>query len=377
MENVSVTSDSGLRLQDYDYVLPPEFIAQTALDPRDASKLLVVHRRSGTLEHRHFRDVRDYVRPGDVLVLNHTRVIPARLHALKPTGGAAEILLLQSLAPLRWLCLIGASRIKLGTVLRLRSAKVDSAKIDSAKIDSAEVDITATVVELGDDGKRVVEFSQPIEPHLDRLGEMPLPPYIHDKLSDPERYQTVYARKAGSVAAPTAGLHFTGDLLLSLQALGVEIAYCTLHVGPGTFQPVRAEQLAAHKLHEEYAELLPEDAQRINEAKLRGGRIIAVGTTTARTLETAAMRSAGAAGTASCPWRPVIAIQEPTSLFITPGFTFRVVDMLITNFHLPKSTLLMLVSAFAGRDLMLHAYEVAKQERYRFYSLGDACLLTD
>jgi S-adenosylmethionine:tRNA ribosyltransferase-isomerase len=349
-------------LQDYDYELPPEFIAQTAVEPRDASKLLVVHRQTGELEHRVFRDLTAYLRAGDMLVLNQTRVIPARLHARKQTGGAAEILLLQPLSPHRWLCMIGASRIKVGTVLTLIGN---------------EVEITATVIEMRDETKRVVEFSEPIEPHLDKIGEMPLPPYIHEKLSDPERYQTVYARKQGSVAAPTAGLHFTGELLVKLQEMGVEIAYCTLHVGPGTFQPVREEQIAAHKLHEEYAELTPEEAKRINEAKLRGGRVIAVGTTSVRTLETAALRSAGEAGTDVCPWRPVIAINEATSLFIMPGFKFRVVDMMVTNFHLPKSTLLMLVSAFAGRELMLHAYEVAKQEKYRFYSLGDACLLTE
>ncbi|MBX3085919.1 MAG: tRNA preQ1(34) S-adenosylmethionine ribosyltransferase-isomerase QueA [Anaerolineae bacterium] len=349
-------------LHDYDYDLPPEFIAQTAVEPRDASKLLVVHRQTKAFEHRIFRDLTDYLRPGDMLVLNQTRVIPARLHARKTTGGAAEILLLQPLSPTRWLCMIGASRIRQGSVLTLEGAGIH---------------LTATVLELRDETKRVVEFSEPIEPHLDKIGEMPLPPYIHEKLTDPERYQTVYARKSGSVAAPTAGLHFTGDLLVKIQAMGVQIAYCTLHVGPGTFQPVRAEQIAAHKLHEEYAELLPEEAKRINEAKLRRGRIIAVGTTTVRTLETAAIRSAGEAGEDVCPWRPVIAINEPTSLFIMPGFKFRVVDMMVTNFHLPKSTLLMLVSAFAGRDLMLEAYEIAKQEHYRFYSLGDACLLTN
>ncbi|MBX3061835.1 MAG: tRNA preQ1(34) S-adenosylmethionine ribosyltransferase-isomerase QueA [Anaerolineae bacterium] len=350
-----------MHLSDYDYDLPESFIAQTAVEPRDSSKLLVVHRHSGELEHRIFREVTDYLRAGDVLVLNQTRVIPARLKARKATGGAAEILLLQPLGGTRWLAMIGGRNIQIGATLTLEN--------DPA--------ISATVQEIGEETRRVVEFSEAIEPHLDRVGELPLPPYIHQKLDDPERYQTVYSRYAGSVAAPTAGLHFTGDLLVKIQQMGVQIAYCTLHVGIGTFLPVRAEQIAEHRLHEEYAELTAENAKLINEAKLRGGRVIATGTTTARTLETAAIRSAGEAGVDVCPWRPVIAIKEPTTLFIMPGFKFRAVDMLITNFHLPKSTLLMLVSAFAGRDLMLHAYEIAKQQDYRFFSLGDACLLMD
>jgi S-adenosylmethionine:tRNA ribosyltransferase-isomerase len=352
-------------LSDFDYDLPPELIAQAAVEPRDSSKLLVIHRQTGQLEHRQFRDITDYVRAGDVLVLNQTRVIPARLHARKASGGAAEVFLLQPLAPQRWLCMIGASRIRQGSTLRLLDLQGEATSL------------VATVHELRDDGKRVVEFSAPLEPYLDQIGEMPLPPYIHEKLADPERYQTVYARRPGSVAAPTAGLHFTGELLLRLQQMGVTVAYCTLHVGPGTFQPVRTENIADHILHAEWAELTAEDARLINEAKLRGGRVIAVGTTSVRTVETAARRSAGEAGAETCPWRPVVAIREETGLFITPGFTFRAVDMLITNFHLPKSTLLMLVSAFAGRDLMLAAYEVAKQSGYRFYSLGDACLLMD
>ncbi len=221
----------------------------------------------------------------------------------------------------------------------------------------------------------MIEFAQPIEPFLDAFGEMPLPPYIHTPLSDPERYQTVYARTPGSVAAPTAGLHFTPELLITLQAQGIEIAYCTLHVGQGTFQPVRAEQIAQHVLHAEYAELRAEEAQRINAAKLRGNRVIAVGTTSVRTLESAAARSAGDAGADVFPWRPVVAFAEHTTLFITPGDRFRVVDAIITNFHLPQSTLLMLVSAFAGRDLIRQAYQTAIQDEYRFYSFGDAMLI--
>ncbi len=365
----------SLHLSDFDYDLPPEQIAQTAVEPRDSARLLVIHRSDGRLEHRVFRDLPDYLRPGDVLVLNQTRVIPARLHARKiPSGGAVEILLIQRIDDRRWLAMIGGKKIRAGTRLALPT--------DGSV--GAVPPIEATVIEVRDESQRVVEFTEPIEPYLDVLGEMPLPPYIHTPLADPERYQTIYAHRPGSVAAPTAGLHFTPELLIAIQRMGVEIAYCTLHVGPGTFQPVKTEHIAAHRLHEEYAELGAEDARRINEAKLRGGRVIAVGTTSVRTLETAALRSAGftdetqIAGAGDlCPWRPVIAIAEPTKLFIMPGFKFRVVDAMVTNFHLPKSTLLMLVSAFAGRDLMLHAYEVAKDEGYRFYSLGDASLIID
>lgn len=356
--------DRPLQASDFDYDLPPEQIAQTAVEPRDSARLLVIHRADGRLEHRIFRELPDYLRAGDVLVLNQTRVIPARLHATKiPTGGAVEILLIQRIDDRRWLAMIGGRNIRQGARLALRAEGVP--------------DIDATVIEVREEAQRIVEFNVPVEPYLDMLGEMPLPPYIHQALSDPERYQTVYAHTPGSVAAPTAGLHFTADLLLRIQAMGVQIAYCTLHVGPGTFQPVKAAQISAHRLHEEYAELTPEDARRVNEARLHGGRVIAVGTTTVRTLETAALRSAGEAGAAVCPWRPVLAIAEPTALFIMPGYRFRVVDAMVTNFHLPKSTLLMLVSAFAGRELMLNAYEVAKREGYRFYSLGDACLLVD
>jgi len=361
-----------MQTSDFDYDLPSEQIAQTAVEPRDSARLLVIHRSNGQLEHCIFRDLPEYLRPGDVLVLNQTRVIPARLHATKvPTGGAVEILLIQRIDDRRWLAMIGGKRIRQGSRLKV------GAGFKPAPANDPLPDIEATVVEVREESQRVIEFNVPIEPYLDALGQMPLPPYIHTPLSDPERYQTVYSHIPGSVAAPTAGLHFTADLLLKIQQMGVEIVYCTLHVGPGTFQPVKAEQITAHRLHEEYAELRPEDAKRINEAKLRGGRVIAVGTTTVRTLETAAIRSAGEAGADVCPWRPVVAIAEPTDLFIMPGFKFCVVDAMITNFHLPKSTLLMLVSAFAGRELMLNAYEVAKREGYRFYSLGDACLLTD
>lgn len=351
-----------LQTADFDYDLPPERIAQTAVEPRDSSKLMVLHRATGQIEHRIFRDLAEYLKPDDMLVLNQTRVIPARLHGIKQaTGGAVEVLLLERITDRRWLAMIGGKRVGAGTSLTIRK--------------EGQPSVNATIIEERDGAQRVVEFERPIEPLLDALGEMPLPPYIHTPLADPERYQTVYAHVPGSVAAPTAGLHFTPELLIALKTQGVEIAYCTLHVGPGTFQPVRTEQLAEHKLHAEYAELRAEEAARINAAKLRGSRIIAVGTTSVRTLESAAIRSAGEASADVCPWRPVVAIAEPTTLFITPGDRFRVVDAMITNFHLPQSTLLMLVSAFAGRETILNAYEVAKREGYRFYSLGDAMLI--
>ena len=352
-----------MRLSDFDYHLPEDRIAQTAVEPRDASRLLVIHRTSGQLEHRTFRDLPEYLRRDDVLVLNQTRVIPARLHATKiPGGGVVEILLVERIDDRRWLALVGGKRIRVGSRLSL----------------TPDVGVGATVMEVREEAQRVIEFTEPIEPHLERLGQVPLPPYIHEPLADPERYQTVYAHIPGSVAAPTAGLHFTPELLFKIQAMGVVIAYCTLHVGPGTFQPVKVEDISAHRLHQEYAELMPEDARRINEAKLRGGRVIAVGTTSVRTLETAAKLSAGDAADGDiCPWRPVIAFGAPTGLFITPGYKFRVVDAMVTNFHLPKSTLLMLVSAFASRELILRAYDEAIREGYRFYSLGDACLILD
>ena len=347
---------------DYNYDLPETFIAQTAVEPRDSSRLLVMDRVAGNpdrLQHRHFFDLPEYLSAGDVLVVNRTRVIPARLHGVKhPTGGAVEVLLLERIDDWRWLCWIGGKRARVGTELRLR------------RHDPALPAVAATVIEVRDGADRVVEFAEPIEPLLAALGEMPLPPYIHTPLSDPERYQTVYARDTGSVAAPTAGLHFTPALMAAIQDKGVTIVYCTLHVGPGTFQPVSAAQLADHHLHSEYAELNAEAAQQINAARSHGGRVWAVGTTSVRTLETAA-RAARAAGLPSA----VMPIAERTMLFLAPGDPFYVVDGIITNFHLPRSTLLMLVSAFAGRERVMAAYESAKREGYRFYSLGDAMLI--
>jgi S-adenosylmethionine:tRNA ribosyltransferase-isomerase len=365
-------------LSEFDYILPPDRIAQTPIEPRDASRMLVLHRDNGEIEHQQFRDLPNYLNPGDVLVLNQTRVIPARLPARKiPTGGAAEILLLRQLDERRWLAIVGGKRLRTGSRLAVGQA--------------GGPQIQATIAEDHHASERVIEFAEPINPYLDSLGETPLPPYITKPLDDPNRYQTISARDEGSAAAPTAGLHFTGEMLLDLKRRGIEFAYCTLHIGLDTFMPVREENIAEHKMHTERAILAADDAQIINQARLRGNRIVAIGTTAVRTLETAAARSA-AYGTGandpasvrqtlknladnSCPWRPVIAVDEYTDLFITPGFRFRATDIMLTNFHLPRSTLLMLVSAFAGRERILNAYEEALREGYRFYSLGDCCLL--
>ncbi|HLV37804.1 MAG TPA: tRNA preQ1(34) S-adenosylmethionine ribosyltransferase-isomerase QueA [Spirillospora sp.] len=354
-----------MNVADFDYELPEAFIAQTPAEPRDSSKLMVLDKRTGSIEHRVFRDVIEFIDPGDVLVLNNTRVIPARLHATKTqTGGAAEILLLRQLDETRWQALVGGRRLNVGVELRFPNS-----------------DVTARVVEELDEAERIIEFSQPINPILRQLGETPLPPYIHTPLTDSERYQTIYSRDEGSAAAPTAGLHFTGDLLVALRQKGVKLAYCTLHIGLDTFLPVRVEQVEAHHIHTERAILTVENARIINESKLAGKRVIAVGTTSARTLETAAILSAGGDpahpmnNPEACPWRPVIPVDCDTALFIYPGYHWRVVDALITNLHLPRSTLLMMVSAFAGRENILHAYEVAKQYQYRFFSFGDAMLI--
>ena len=355
-----------MNLSDFDYDLPEAFIAQTPVEPRDSSRLLVLNRTSGAIQHRIFRDITEYIRPGDVLVVNDTRVIPARLHATKAeTGGKIELLLLQQLTDLQWQVMVGGRGIKTGLELQF-----------------AGTPVTARVLEVLEGSERIVEFSQPVNDLLDALGEAPLPPYIHTRLNNPERYQTVYSREKGSAAAPTAGLHFTPELLLKLRNQGVKMAYCTLHVGLDTFLPVRVEEIEKHHIHKERAQLTAENAKLINEAKLAGGRIIAVGTTTARTLETAAILSAGGDPTHpqnlhACAWRPVIAFDRPTELYIYPGFQWRAVDCLITNFHLPKSTLLMMISSFAGREQVLHAYETAKVEGYRFFSFGDAMFIGD
>ncbi len=367
-----------MKTSDFDYQLPPERIAQTPVEPRDASRLMVVHRDSGAIEHRIFRQIGDYLRPGDLLVLNQTRVIPARLFGRKAeTGGKVELLLLNRRDEHTWEALVRGKGLRPGRRIEIQAASTGpkgGSEEDSAPSLRAEI-----VAETGSGG-RLIRFEKPIEPLLDRLGVVPLPPYIHEPLADAERYQTVYGRIEGSAAASTAGLHFTPELLVELRHQGVEMAYATLHIGLDTFRPVKEERVEDHQMHTEWCELAAPDAERVNRAKLEGRRVIAVGTTVVRTLESAAASCApplaedGEAG-ADCAWQTVAAFSGPTDLFIYPGYRFRAVEALITNFHLPRSTLLMLVSAFAGRDLILRAYREAIEAEYRFFSFGDAMLL--
>ncbi len=366
-----------MKVSDFDYDLPEALIAQRPVEPRDDSRLLVYDRASGAIAHRRFRDLGDYLRPGDILVANDTRVIPARLFARKPTGGRVELLLLERTGHGRWRALAGGRNVTEGLTLTL---------LDH---DGEPTAIRATVAGLGPESVREFLFSEPVEAWIETLGYAPLPPYIHEKLDDPERYQTIYSRPAGSAAAPTAGLHFTPELLLQLREQGILFETVTLHVGLDTFKPVTAEEVTEHVIHSEWARLTAESAERINRAQLAGGRIVAVGTTTARVLETAALRSAGITGslqtisardaggetTNLCPWKPVAAFEGATDLFIHPGYRFRAVEALITNFHLPRSSLLMLVAAFTGRQAILDTYRVAVVEKYRFYSFGDAMLI--
>jgi S-adenosylmethionine:tRNA ribosyltransferase-isomerase len=336
---------------DFDYTLPESMIAQTPVEPRDSSRLLVLHRPDGQIEHRVFRDITEYLRKGDVLVLNQTRVIPARLFARRASGGRVELLLLRKVDESTWSALVGGKGMSAGKTLVVQGGL------------RAEI-----AADLGG-AERLVQFSEPLEPFLPRVGHVPLPPYIHEELGDPERYQTVYAVTPGSAAAPTAGLHFTPALLAGLEAAGIALAYVTLHVGLHTFAPVTETAAEDHKIHTEWCSISGVTARVINEARDAGGRVIAVGTTSVRTLESAAYDSAP-------DRRPGIApYAGDTALYILPGFRFNVVDGLVTNFHLPKSTLLMLVSAFAGRERILETYETAKREGYRFYSFGDAMLI--
>ena len=340
-----------MKTSDFVYDLPEELIAQSPAEPRDSSRLMVVHRNTGEIEHRIFRDVVDYLKPEDVLVVNHTRVIPARLYGTKEgTGGAIEFLLLRRLNLTDWEVILKPGK----------KAK------PGARFVFGEGMLTAEILSVAEDGGRTVRFfwEGVFEDVLDRLGEMPLPPYIHEKLQDPQRYQTVYAKIDGSAAAPTAGLHFTPELLEAVRAKGVDIVPVLLHVGLGTFRPVKEEDVENHHMHSEYYEVTEEQAARINAARARGGRIICVGTTSVRTLETVADEQG-----------IVHAGSGFTQIFIKPGVPVRAVDALITNFHLPGSTLLMLVSALMGREQALAAYRLAVQERYRFFSFGDAMLI--
>lgn len=350
-----------MKTAEFAYDLPPELIAQTPLEPRDAARLLVVNRADGSLTHRHFRDLGTYLTPGDLLVLNESRVIPARLQARKvPSGGRVEILLLTRHDSQTWEALVGGRRARTGTRLRLEPPAV------AANVAPLEAEVIGETPA----GGRLIRFSAPVDELLEALGEVPLPPYIHTPLPDRERYQTVYARTRGSVAAPTAGLHFTPALLLALWEKGVRQALVTLHIGLDTFRPVQEEQVEDHAIHREWCRLDEATAQAVNETRASGRRIVAVGTTSVRVLETAA-RHAEEQGA----FVPVVPFSGWTDLFIYPGYRFRAVDMLVTNFHLPRSSLLMLVAAFAGYELTMRAYQEAIRERYRFYSLGDSMLI--
>jgi S-adenosylmethionine:tRNA ribosyltransferase-isomerase len=351
-----------LSLEAYDYELPPERIAQEPVEPRDASRLMVVDRATGRIEHRIFREIVAYLRPGDLLVFNDTRVIPARLFAMKPTGGRVELLLVRRVAADRWWAMVRGRGVRPGLRLQLLSG-------------NQPIDLHAEVEAEGEGPLRLLRFSVPPESWLERLGAIPLPPYIRKPLHDPERYQTVYARVPGSVAAPTAGLHFTSELLARLREHGVRFAFVTLHISLDTFRPIETLDVREHKLHREWCILSPETAEQINRTRLEGGRIVAVGTTVVRVLETAARYGLGCSPEDVCPWRTVGPFEGETDLYIYPGFTFRAVDALITNFHLPRSTLLLLVAAFMGYDLMRRAYQTAIAEGYRFYSFGDAMLI--
>ena len=345
-----------MNVSDFDYDLPPHLIAQTPAPARDAARLMHLDRQTGLLRHLVFRDLPELLLPGDALIINNTRVIRARLLARKAeTGGKAELLLLRQCDQRHWQALIGGRKIGAGARLLLDKA-----------------DLGCSVLRRYERGRALIAFDRAIDDLLDQLGETPLPPYIRQNPPDPERYQTVYSTAPGSAAAPTAGLHFTPKLLRTIQNRGVSIARCTLHIGLDTFQPVTVERVADHKIHSEYIELDALAAAAINSAKKAGGRIIAVGTTSARVLESAA-KSASACPQ---PGRLVAPISGDTDLFITPGYQWRAVDAMITNFHLPRSTLLMMLSALAGRERLLDAYETAKREGYRFYSFGDAMFIS-
>lgn len=342
-------------IKEFDYHLPQELIAQKPADKRDCSRLLALHRDTGAVEHRHFYDVLDYLNPGDCMVLNNSKVLPARLLGEKEgTGAKVEFLLVKRLEGDTWETMVRpGKRLKPGDTVLFSP------------------DFKAAIVDYGQDGTRIAEFSYSgiFMEHLERLGKMPLPPYIERESApeDKDRYQTVYCREEGSVAAPTAGLHFTEELLKRVQDKGVSLAYVTLHVGIGTFRPVKCQSIEDHQMHFEEYHIAAEDAERINRAKAAGGRIISVGTTSARTLESAAILKNGA-----------YAMEEgggSTGIFIYPGYRFKMVDALITNFHLPKSTLLMLISAFYDRERILDVYRQAVDERYRFFSYGDAMII--
>lgn len=339
-----------MKTSDFYYNLPEELIAQTPVEPRDQSRLLVFNKESGELEHKHFYNVFDYLKAGDCLVLNDTRVLPARIFGTRvDTGSIVEFVLLKQKEQNIWECLAGPGK----------KAKVGHRFTFSEKL-------SAEVIEVLDDGNRIVKFTPNGEffAVLDEVGQMPLPPYIKEKLQNKERYQTVYSRELGSAAAPTAGLHFTKEMLEKLKEKGVNIAYVTLHVGLGTFRPVKVDDVTEHKMHSEHYSITQENADIINKTKQNGGRVICVGTTSCRTVESAMQR-----------FGEIKECSDDTSIFIYPGYTFKCMDGLITNFHLPESTLIMLVSAFAGYEKTMNAYNVAVAEKYRFFSFGDAMII--
>ena len=339
-----------MKTSDFYYDLPQELIAQTPVEPRDSSRLMVVNRKNNTIEHKHFYDIIDILNPGDCLIANDSRVLPARIYGTRSTGARVEFLLLKQVRNNVWECL----------------AKPGKKAREGAEFTFGDI-MSCKVLEVLEDGNRIVEFycKDNFYTALEKVGQMPLPPYITEKLEDQERYQTVYSKELGSAAAPTAGLHFTPELMRRIEEKGVKIGYVTLHVGLGTFRPVKVEDVTKHKMHSEHYEVPEETARLIKETKNNGGRVIAVGTTSCRTLESVATEHNG----------EVIACEGFTDIFIYPGYRFKVLDGLITNFHLPESTLIMLVSAFADYDTIMNAYKTAVKEKYRFFSFGDAMLI--
>lgn len=342
-----------MKTSDFYYDLPEELIAQTPLEPRDSSRLMILHKKTGEIEHRHFYDILDYLNEGDCLIMNDSRVLPARIYGVKDeTNANVEFLLLNCIEGKKWEALAKpGKRAKIGTSFSFGDGLMH-----------------CKVIDILDDGNRILEFEceGSFYENLDKLGQMPLPPYIHEKLKDKERYQTVYSREIGSAAAPTAGLHFTKELMKKAQEKGVKIGFVTLHVGLGTFRPVKVDDVTKHKMHSEHYDMSEETATLINETHRNGGRVFCVGTTSCRTVESVAKREG-----------EIKASDGMTDIFIYPGFEFKAMDCLITNFHLPESTLIMLVSAFAGYDNIMNAYKTAVAEKYRFFSFGDAMFIED
>ncbi len=343
-----------MKTSDFYYDLPQELIAQTPIEPRDMSRLMVIDKNTGEVEHKIFKDLTDYLRPGDCLILNDTRVIPARIYGVKKeTGAVVEFLLLKQSENNVWECLCKpGKRAKIGTEFIFGDGIVE-----------------CEVIDITDDGNRKVQFkcdSKEIYNILDKIGKMPLPPYITEELKNGELYQTVYSKELGSAAAPTAGLHFTKEMLKEIENKGIKIGYVTLHVGLGTFRPVKVDDVTKHKMHSEHYHISKETADLINDTKTNGGRVISVGTTSTRTLESVATKH-------GC----ICEDEDDTSIFIYPGYEFKCIDGLVTNFHLPESTLIMLISAFAGYDNVMNAYKIAVDKKYRFFSFGDACLFID